>query len=45
MVEIRVSVYVEYRPMPDCCMEAVLSAFTEAYGKDVICLSGIDCDL
>ena len=42
MVEIRVSFYVEYRPMPDCCMEAVYSAFADAYPKADICLSGID---
>ena len=42
MVEIRVSVYVEYRPMPDCCMEAVYSAFIDACPKADICLPGID---
>ena len=42
MVEIRVNFYVEYRPMLDCCMEAVYSAFTDAYPKADICLPGID---
>ena len=28
--------------MPDCCMEAVYSAFADAYPKADICLSGID---
>ena len=45
MVEIRVSFYVEYRPMPDCCMEAAFSAFIDAYPKADICLPGIDSNL
>ena len=43
--KMRACYYVEHISIQDCCVEAVLSAFTEAYGKDIIFLSGIDCDL
>lgn len=43
--EVVVRYNVEHISIQDCCTEAVLSAFSEAYGKDIVYLSGIDCDL
>lgn len=35
---------VEHLGIPNCCIDAVMAAFTDTYGMSVVGLSGIDGD-
>ena len=44
MVRVTVCDKVEHLKITNCCTDAVMAAFTDTYGMDVVGLSGIDGD-
>ena len=44
MVRVTLCFKVEHLKIPNCCIDAVIAAFTDTYGMDVVGLSGIDGD-
>lgn len=44
MVRVTVCFNVEHLKIANCCTDAVIAAFTDTYGMEVVGLSGIDGD-